>query len=261
MKRGLNVFHVQLSSLKGKDDMSIKKLTATAVAVTMIAGSSWAAPISLKYNGSAAGYSTVTLNSVPVPVAGNLTRVSAGGFNMSDTTPNGLGDFIAWCLDLGAFLGTSGEQGYAATTNPFQNGGVDLMAAGMARVQSVFDANFSDTFLSGPNAQVNRTKSAAFQLSLWEAVYDDDWDITMGGFQATAGQGVEDLAESYLLAAMNWTGGSNWDLTYLESTGTDASRHQNLVTAAPSPVPLPASGIMLLAAIGGLVAARKKRRK
>ncbi len=239
--------------------MSVKKLAAAAVAVTMIAGSSWAAPISLKYNGSAAGYRTVTLNTVPVPVAGGLTQVSAGGFNMSDTTQNGLGDFVAWCLDLGAFLGTSLEYGYAATTTPFQNGGVNLVPVGMARVQSIFDANFSDTFFSDPDVQVNRAKSAAFQLSLWEVVYDGDWDITEGLFQASASQDVETLAAGYLQAAMNWTGGSSWDLTYLEST--DASRRQNLVTAAPSPVPLPATGIMLLAAIGGLAAVRKKRRK
>lgn len=239
--------------------MSVSKLAVAAVTATMIAGASGAAPISLKYNGSAAGYRTVTLNSVPVPVAGGLTRVSAGGFSMSDTTPNGLGDFVAWCLDLGAFLGTSSEHGYAATITPFQNGGVNLMAAGMARVQSIFDANFSSTFFSDPDAQVNRAKSAAFQLSLWEAVYDDDWDITMGSFQATASQDVQSLATSYLQAASNWTGGSSWDLTYLESTS--ASRRQNLVTAAPSPVPLPATGIMLLAAIGGLAAARRKRQK
>jgi len=236
--------------------MSIYKLAAaTAAAATLMVGGAGASPISLSYNGSAAGFRTVELEQVPVSVAGNLSEVSAGGFSMTDTS-GGLGDFIAWCLDLGAFLGTSGANDYLATNSPFQNGGVNLMAAGMARVQAIFNASYD------ASVETDQDNSAGFQLALWEAVYDTDMDIATGAFQASSSFEVEAAAEAYLTAAMDYSGKNLWDLTYLESVAQSPElRRQNLVTASLSPVPLPASSVLMVVAIGGLGAVARKRRK
>ncbi len=239
--------------------MSFMKFAATTAVAALISTTAWAGTIStLEYNGSAAGgYRTVTLDEVPVPVANDLTSVSAGGFDMNDTT-GGLGSsFIAWCLDLGAFLGTSGSHDYMHTSNPFQNGGVNLMDAGIARIQAMFNANYGDPLIT-----TDRDTSAGFQLALWELVYDTDYNIVTetGAFQASASDAVKKIAGEFLTAAQNLPDGSpnRWRLTFLESEGEGAARKQNLVTV--SPVPLPASGIMLIAAVGGLVAARKRRK-
>jgi hypothetical protein len=237
--------------------MSFMKFAATTAVAALISTTAWAGTIStLEYNGSAAGgYRTVTLDEVPatVSVAGGLTSVSAGGFDMNDTT-GGLGSsFIAWCLDLGAFLGTSGSHDYMHTSNPFQNGGVNLMEAGIARIQAMFNANYGNPLVS-----TDRDTSAGFQLALWELVYDTDFDIETGAFQASASDAVESIASEFLSLAEGYTGSDRWRLTFLESQGQGAARKQNLVTV--SPVPLPASGIMLIAAVGGLVAARKRRK-
>ncbi len=234
--------------------MSFMKFAATTAVAALISTTAWAGTIStLEYNGSAAGYRTVTLDAVPVPVANNLTNVSAGGFDMNDTTGGQGSSFIAWCLDLGAFLGTSGSHDYMHTSNPFQNGGVNLMEAGIARIQALFNANYGN-----PDVTSDRDTSAGFQLALWELVYDTDYDIETGAFQASASDAVENIAGEFLTAAQTYIGGDRWRLTFLESQGQGAARKQNLVTV--SPVPLPASGIMLIAAVGGLVAARKRRK-
>ena len=234
--------------------MSIMKFAASTAVAALISTTAWAGTIStLEYNGSAAGYRTVTLDAVPVTVANNLTNVSAGGFDMNDTT-GGLGSsFIAWCLDLGAFLGTSGSHAYMHTSNPFENGGVNLMNAGIARIQAMFNANYGN-----PLVTTDRDTTAGFQLALWELVYDTDYDIETGAFRASASDAVEDIAGEFLTAAQSYVGGDRWRLTFLESMGQGSARKQNLVTV--SPVPLPASGIMLIAAVGGLVAARKRRK-
>lgn len=235
-----------------KKEENMKLKFALAAAALMTAQSASAATLQLSYDSSAAGYRTVVLNEVPVAVAGGLTRVSAGGFNMVDSTPGGLGAFVAFCLDLGAFLGTSGDHEYETTDAPFGNSGVNLVGAGIGRIASIFNANYSDAVTS------NRDSSAAFQMALWEAVYDDDMNIDTGLFQASSTtDAVNDLASEFLAAADGYTGPNLWDLSFLESTASN--RRQNLVTAAPSAVPLPASGLLLLAAFGGLAAARRRK--
>ena len=68
---------------------------------------------------------------------------------------------------------------------------------------------------------------------------------------------MELAATSYLQAAKDYTGTNKFDLTYLESTAQN--RRQNLVTADLAPVPLPAAGLMLLAALGGLAATKRRK--
>lgn len=232
------------------------KLALSAIAL-IAAQSASASTLDIMYNGPAAGYRVVDIDSTSVDVVGSGTSVYAGGFEMSDSSANGLGDFVAWCLDLAAWLGTSGSHEYKTTETPFQNGGASLMSGGLARVASVFNANFGASITATADA------SAAFQLALWESVYDTDMNITSGTFKATSTAQVEALATGYLNMADSYTGPETWKLTYLESTSTNP-RRQNLVTAEfidqnePEPVPLPATGLLLLAGLGGLAAARRR---
>lgn len=231
------------------------KLALSAVAL-MVAQTASAASLSLTYNSSAAGYGIVTIDASPVTPVSN--PLYAGGFNMTDSTPGGLGNFLAWCLDIGAWLGAGGSYAYETTTNPFTNGGQVLDSNAQARVASVFNANFGASVTSNPDS------SAAFQLALWESIYDTDMNISTGAFQASSSGSIETLASGFLSGAASYGSGANlWDLTFLQSSSDP--RQQNLVTASaslpPAPtIPLPAGGLLLLTGIAG-VAGLKRRKK
>jgi hypothetical protein len=173
---------------------------------------------------------------------------------MEDVTPGGsvLGKFIAWCLDITHPLGTSGSHLYTITSTPFSNS-FGLDTAQMARVQSVFDANYSSVIVT------NSTQAAGFQIALWDALYDTDYLAGAGVFAVNSAGSyamVVSQANTYLAAAKAFSRSRVWDLTFLESAANPVQ--QNLVTATP--VPVPAAAGLLLLAIGGLAAVGRRRR-
>ena len=174
---------------------------------------------------------------------------------MKGTNPSE--SFTVFCLDLLASIYPNRDYGYKTTGTPFSNS-VNLMTidsgyTGVDRLQRIFDAGYS-------TALVNTVSSAGFQVALWNAVYDTDWSVSQGAGEfyqvGTENEDVRSAANTSLSAAMDYRGGKKWNLTFLESTATDP-RSQNLVTMAP--VPLPAAGFMLLTALGGLFAARRRK--
>lgn len=240
----MSVFTSNISRLSG------------ALALSLLASTATATPISLVYDGSSVAdqndWEIATIDEAPVSVAGSGS-VPAFGFNMTDTGGT-LGSFLAWCLDLGSFLSTSGTTArpYTTTDTPFSNS-YDLGTAGIARVQSVFDANFNDVTVA------DGVQAAGFQLALWNAVYDDDWTIGDGVFKASADAAVVAKANAYLTAASTDGTDKAYRLTFLESApGPQQAKYQNLVTV--SPVPIPAAGGLLLVALGGLGLAGRRRK-
>lgn len=226
-----------------------------ALALSLLATTASATQISLTYQGPSVttGQQTVKITQTPDTVDPASDHVYAFGFNMTDTTGT-LDSFLAWCLDLGSFLSTSGtaEKPYVITDNPFSNSH-GLNATEQARVQSVFDANY------GTLDVTNGVDAAGFQVALWNALYDDDLLAQSGTFAISATQAVIDAANGYLTAASTYTDGKAYRLTFLESAPEQGqTKHQNLVTV--SPVPLPAAGILLLAAFGGLGFAARRRK-
>ena len=203
-----------------------------------------ATTVALTFNGGTAS-GQATIQASPVGVTGTF---GAYGFKMTDTQ-GPLGSFVAWCLDLSHYLATSGTHLYDTTTTPFASS-YGLNAVEQARVQAVFDANYATV-----SSNVTNTTQAGFQVALWEALYDSNWDAGAGAFKIASGA-VLTQANSYLAAAsvlLANNGPQMWNLTFLESqTGK-----QNFVTATP--VPVPAAGLLLLAALGGLAALRRRR--
>ena len=161
-----------------------------------------------------------------------------------------MGDFLAWCLDLQYALDVNTPSPYSITDTPFSNS-YGLYAGERARVQAVFDANYG-TLDAGDADQ-----AAGFQLALWEVLYDEDFNLSTGKFRATAESGILGFADGFLSAADGYGDGRKFKLTFFESTA-DPQR-QNLVAA--SPVPLPASALLLLGGLGGLGGLSALRRR
>lgn len=236
-------------------------MTLAAAALSVLsAGAAPAATLSLEYLGAASGYRTLKIEESPVePIGGGALPdwVLSGAFKMRDTTAgSALGTFIAWCLDISHWLGTGGSYPYETTATPFASS-YGLSAAQKSRIQGFFDANYY------AGLEDDRERSAGFQMGLWEALYDDDFSLTLDSaatddFRGSAGDGnavtAFGLAGGYLAAAAGYTGPKKWTLTFLESL----SGRQNLVTV--SPVPVPAGGLLLMTGLAGLAVAARRRR-
>ncbi|MCK8464680.1 VPLPA-CTERM sorting domain-containing protein [Aliiroseovarius sp. S1339] len=231
----------------------MKKLIAAAVVAAGFATTSDAAV--LRLDGYTSSVQSVSVNASPV--ANTPGRVGATGFNLTDTT-GGMGSFVGWCLDIAHYLMNKGaSQNYTPTNDPYANS-YSLSTIARGRVQSVFDANYASLDAS------NGDQAAAFQMALWEAAYEDDnsaLSMSSGLFQASSA-GSTALANGFLLAASNYSGGDQWNLAFLQVDGdADRGRYtgQNLVTV--SPVPIPAAGLLLVTGLFGMGAITRRRRK
>ena len=194
------------------------------------------------FNGNAKG--TVTLSGDAVNGSPN---VYAGGFAL---TAEGLGDFVAWCLDVGANIFTSSPSQYKETSEPFANS-LTLEQSAITNITRLFDKYYNPGAVS---SVLNDDKQAtAFQTTLWKLVYGDD--LTISNFSPS---GANDLSSDMFDFVTDTDNAIArvWNLTFLESTANP--RSQNLVTATV--IPLPAAGWLLVTGLGGLALVARRRK-
>jgi hypothetical protein len=224
--------------------MSVIRRTLAAAAVTLAAMGPASAQLNVTLTGFTNGYANVgnTLTGV-VPV-GQMRGLL-----------NGVA-FETYCTDLyeTVYLNQPYSNYFYAPTDS-AHGLTSSQASMIGRLYSVADA--------GGAVQVNSLdESVAFQLAIWEVLYETGaYNLNAGSFHATTGGNANQRSlANHWLAAASSLGSSQFNvvrIASIDSLGQQNGR-QDLVVATP--VPEPSTYALLAAGLGvvGFVARRRR---
>lgn len=203
-------------------------------AATVVASAVAASADTISFEGPKyGGYQTVNTSA-----RGNQ---SAGEFQLSNEDTGKT--LFGYCIDL--FDTINGQADYGVLTPG-------------SRIVTALEGLFTNHY-----SKVNdRLTSAAFQLSVWEIVYEEDdlaqspYSLETGDFTSSRSTNEDawDLSEDWL-ADLGYTN-SGYSLSFWDGT---AESSQDLVTATP--VPVPAAGVLLVVGLGALGAVARRRNR
>ncbi len=221
-----------------------KLLAAAALAFGLGGGAASASTFDVTVQSSGlfgtVGYQKVAYNDTTI----GSGEVRAGMFHL--TGNNGVGDFVAFCVELTQYL--NNPQQMTVNNALFPQTKIDdiLKMFDSALMGSTMEAVFDTS-----------VKAAGFQLALWEVVYETgaSYDLTAGSFTGAgsdaAGAAVDTAAAAYL------GGIPTGDETAVGPRFLESDDFQDLVTVAP--IPLPAAGFLLAFGIAGLGFAGRRK--
>lgn len=203
-----------------------------AAVLALLVGTSMAAqaaPVSVKYTGTAAGTST----NVQIPLG--TQNFFLGNYNEQEL---GVGSFLAYCIDPFQYVSSS-YQTYDKTILGLSN----FSSNASTRLNNVTSL-FSHAYAGSVS---NANKAAGFQLALWE-VFNDDMDLSTGIVKKTGSTNAAVLSEAQSL--INNLVSNTWgspSIAYQLSTYT-SQNFQDFITVTP--VPEPESTALILAGLG-----------
>lgn len=214
-----------------------------AAALGLLAGPGLASSVTLTYqdpNDSFGAGQLFVWMEIDSPVYDGTFR--AGQFEF---VLDGIENIMAFCIEV--TQGLRNGKTYDVNPSPFSTAVIE---------------NVDRLFTSAYDSVTDAVSAAGFQIALWEIVEDtaSGFDLTSGVFMAPTNsnatqQQVRNTAQSFL-DGLATAGTGGYDLRFLTSPDS-----QDVVTfERVSPVPLPASGLLLLSAGAGTVLLRRKRR-
>jgi hypothetical protein len=236
---------------------AIRRLLCAA-ALAVVADGAAATSTDLTFNGFAAGKRIVNVDA-RVAGATEAFRAYAGTFSVTGTDP--VDTFVAWCIDIATTLHAKG------TSRTYLK--QDVLDAGQkADLQKLFDHAYVEADVL--SSEVN---TAAFQVAIWDAIYEDDWDAgavvagaktdpTLPDYfriidqNAQSFAAVRDQANAYLALARDMSNPTPASYKLLQFDGQGAT--QSLVTVSSMPLP---GGVLLLASGFGAAALVRRRRR
>ena len=157
-----------------------------------------------------------------------------------------------FCVDVLRALSSTPQSAYLSN----ENGRIAADSLGLKR--NIGAAGWlANTYKNSANDGVSK---AALQLAIWEAIYDNDGNLSTGNFKvlnlSTLNSSVKTLAQTYLSAALSAGNGQFAQslVTFINFKGCS----QDQITCI---VPEPASWAMISLAAAGFVGFRIKRRR
>lgn len=214
---------------------------------------------------SSASAATTSLQFSDVLLESNTqvtSPVRSGNFRAGEIEmiADGTTTFIAWCLDIADNLLLSGKydpKTIGGGEQIFEPNDLDSPDNRTSIIQEYFDQNLHKVS--------DGTRAAAFQLGLWEIVYETYANIgdTTSGILRSTTAGVTALANAFLGDIGGTDSGYSYNLTFLDAF--DPEKNQDLVTATlpdgfVGQVPLPAAGWLLGAGLFGLFGAGRLKK-
>ena len=212
-----------------------------------------------------AGATCVALSATPLVHAGVLVINSISGqavtFNYNNanfgTTAGAFtGTFDGspltwWCVDLAKHVTVPGGPYNDYTAAPFQSPPLGFGAARLADLQRLFTNDFGLALTSAQN-------SAAFQIAIWDILFDNDANLsTYGG----AGQfGLSAGNATTIAIAQGWVNALGSDSSQYPLFQLTSPSHQDFITpTAPGLVPEPSALSLLGAGLVALMLALRRR--
>lgn len=220
----------------------IATAVSTAAAALIFSLAAQALPITVEYTGFANGSKTGDIYGV------RNVRVQAGEFTFNVKSGDYWDDPLrGFCIDVGQNLVTSGEVAY------------NLVHFGdSSRINSQQISLLGQLYDSHAASLGSALHDAAFQLSIWEIMYDytGSLSLTSGGtqnFWSSSFDGARALAQTWLGGLQTGIGYSSSQYDFYVLEPLNPTRNQTILVARPIPVPEP--GTIALVALGLLATA------
>ena len=215
-----------------------------ALGVSVLASVAGAGTITAKYTSNLGQSANITASggiydgSVNT-VAFHWTRTDTAGAGVDSTVPI---TFDTYCVDL--------EQNVRANTN-FTFQVISMADAGYSALQRTL---LTQLWAASKASIDTKEESAAFQLAVWEIVYDTNLNTSNGSFKVNSSSTLRNAAQVLVTNASNLASNpaaANFDLVVLRSDNA-----QDQITA----VPVPSPGAAALAGFGALLAFPRRKK-
>lgn len=228
------------------------RLWAMGLAIVLTAATANAATLDVTLNNVSPsqtfGYSTNGGSSYKSTKAGVFNWTRTGGSHVGDP----VGNFRSFCVELTQNISPGSSYTYDVVA--VEDAPNDGFASGMGTAKAALLSELWGRFYS---PLFDADQAAAFQVSVWEIVYDGGVDLAAGSFQA------QSLATGFVTLSQTW-------LNVLDGTGAMANlgamtnpNRQDHIYELPTPtneqIPAPAAATAGLMGLGLLGIGRKRR--